>query len=79
MDGVRAQLYQSADGLTTYDWNPSSSGESYPQARTSVVAAIAALVAAGYTPTIKAVWWMQGETDATDATMGLSTRRTSAV
>lgn len=65
-----AQLFQSTDGTGTYDWNPASTGELFPQARSAVIAAMAALVSAGYSPTIRGEFWMQGETDASDATMG---------
>lgn len=61
------QLYQSADGATTYDWNPSSTGELFANAGFFVRDAKAALVALGYEPTTRLLFWSQGEQDA-DAT-----------
>ncbi|MCJ2053977.1 sialate O-acetylesterase [Methylobacterium sp. J-070] len=56
-------LYQSADGTSTYDWSPSSTGELYAQSVTRNQAARAAATAAGYALTIHGVW-VQGEFEA---------------
>lgn len=62
------QLYSSGSGVVQ-DWNVSSTGELYDQTATMITAALAALVTAGYTPTIKGTVWSQGENDAADTTM----------
>jgi hypothetical protein len=51
-------------GTATNDWSTASTGEFFDKGGTQVANAIAALTAAGYTPTIRMMWWMQGEADA---------------
>lgn len=57
-----------AADATQLDWSPSSAGEMYSTATTDIAAAKAALTAAGLTPHVVGVDWMQGEQDAVDAT-----------
>jgi hypothetical protein len=65
------QLYNSGDsGPTggTWDWHPDSTGEFFDLLGGDLQEALTALTAQGYTPTIRMVWWFQGEQDGIDAT-----------
>jgi hypothetical protein len=64
---VPAQGTQLATG-GGQDWAVTSTNELYDYAAASMVAAKAALVSAGYTPTLRIVYWNQGESDASDPT-----------
>lgn len=57
--------YLAQDGGSV-DWSPSSTGEYFALAKAEIIAAMAALVAAGKNPTVKTLFWLQGENDAWD-------------
>jgi len=68
-------IVRTAMGLTSLrprtakpDWSPTSTGELYDQMLATVYAALRDLMARGYTVEIKALFWMQGESDS--ATIG---------
>lgn len=64
------QLYQSLDGITTLDWNTASAAaELFGQMQADIAAAKAALATLGFNGIVRNIFWMQGETDAQDATM----------
>lgn len=65
----QTQLFQSADGVTTLDWNTSSAAsELFGQLESDIAAAKASLASVGRVGVVRNIFWMQGETDATDAT-----------
>jgi len=49
------------------DWNPNSAGEHFDRFTADVRAAKTAIRARGGAPTVRAICWMQGESDALDA------------
>jgi hypothetical protein len=53
---------------TGNDWNVSSTNELYNNLKTYITTLKTALLSSGKTPVIKAIIWMQGEEDATNAT-----------
>jgi hypothetical protein len=61
------QLHPTGSGAVS-DWSPTSTGEYFDTYGTIVSNAMAALVSAGLTPTIRLLFWMQGENDANLAT-----------